>query len=105
MHVGVIGAIGGCVIGLLGGLAGTYFSIKNTNGPKERAFMMKASAVCWVVVLAFLALMVLLPRPYSYLLWIPYAILLPLGVLYFNRKQARIRQEEAQATSGSCETS
>ena len=32
---------------LIGGVVGTYFSIKNTNGPRERAFMIRASATCW----------------------------------------------------------
>ena len=41
--IGLIGGIVGGIIGVAGGLLGTYFSIKNTNGPRERAFVIKAS--------------------------------------------------------------
>lgn len=39
----IVGIIGG-IFGISGGVIGTYFSIKNTNGPKERSFIIKASA-------------------------------------------------------------
>ncbi len=93
---GWIGGIAGGLIGLAGGIVGTYFSIKNTNGPRERAFMIKSSVVCWAGVLLFLALLLALPNPYRWFVWIPYGILLPLGINYGNRKQQAIRQEEWQ---------
>jgi len=36
---GWIGGVAGSVIGLAGGIAGTYFCITHTNGPRERSFM------------------------------------------------------------------
>lgn len=93
--VGLLGGIVGSVIGVLGGAIGTYFSIRNTRGPKERAFVIKASVLCWVLVAAFVAAALLLPPPQRYLVWLPYAILLPLGILAWNRKQSRIRKEES----------
>lgn len=95
--VGWAGGILGCVIGLAGGIFGTYCGIKNTLGPRERTFMVKSNAVCWVAVTLFLGLMFVLPRPYCHLLWIPYALLLPLGVVFSNRTQQRIRREESPA--------
>ena len=94
MHAGWIGAIAGLVFGLAGGIIGTYFSIKNTNSPPERAFMIKAAIVVWVAILVFLGFLLLLPDPYRWLVWIPYSILLPLGIIYGNRTQQRIRQQE-----------
>jgi Ca2+/Na+ antiporter len=96
MNTGLIGGIVGSVIGLAGGIIGTYFSIKNTNGPRERAFMIRASVICLVAILLFLALLFALPNPYKWFMWIPYGILLPLGIVYWNRKQQRIRQDESQ---------
>lgn len=96
MNAGWIGGIAGGVIGLIGGIIGTYCSIKNTKGPRERAFMVKASVVCWTAIILFLGLMFALPNPYRYFLWIPYAILLPLGIVFGNRTQQKIRQEESQ---------
>ena len=81
---------------MLGGIVGTYFSIKNTNGPRERAFMIRYAVVVWFALLIFFGLLFVLPNPYRWFMWIPYAILLPVGITYGNRKQMSIRQEELQ---------
>jgi len=96
MNAGWIGGIVGVVLGMIGGIIGTYFSIKSTNGPRERAFMVKTAVVCWIAMVVFLVLMFLLPSPYRHFLWIPYAILLPLGITFANRSQQRIRKKELQ---------
>ena len=92
---GWIGGITGSVIGLAGGIVGTYFSIKNTKSPRERAFVVKASIVCWVFVLAFIIGMSLLPGAYK--LWlVPFYVGgLLFGIRSWNRKQAQIRAEES----------
>jgi hypothetical protein len=91
----IIGWVG-AGLGILGGLVGTYFSIRNTNSPRERTLMIKASVVFWIALVPFLGLMFALPNPYRHLLWIPYGILLPLGVKLVNRMQQNIRNEESQ---------
>ena len=93
---GWIGGIAGIVMGLVGGIIGTRCSIKNTNGPRERSFMVKAAAVVWIAIVIFLGLLIALPSPYRWFMWIPYSILLPLGITFGNRKQQAIRQEEAR---------
>ncbi len=98
MHPGTIGAIVGSIIGIAGGVFGTYCGIKNTNGPKERKFMIKASVIAWIGVGIFLALLFLLPHPYRWFMLIPYVILLPLGINYANKRQAQIRAEESIKT-------
>ena len=103
MDSGIIVAVAaGCLTGLAGGILGTWASIRNTNGPRERAFVVKASAIMWLAGIIFLTLMFALPMPWRYLLWIPYGILLPLGIITWNRAQQRIRIDEAGAgeTSG-----
>lgn len=99
MHLGTIGAIAGSAIGIFGGIVGTYFSIKNTNGPKERSFVMKASAMTWVAVATFLCVLLLLPSPYNNLMWIPYGLLLGFGIRKFNETQQRIRDDEITVES------
>jgi hypothetical protein len=42
----------------------------------------------------FLAGLLLLPKPYNWFLWAPYGILLPLVIRSWNRRQARLRDEE-----------
>lgn len=93
---GWIGGIAGGVIGIAGGVVGTYFSIKNTNGPRERAFMIKSAVAGWIAILVFLALLLGLPNQYRWFMWIPYSILLPLAIIYGNRRQQQIIKEESQ---------
>jgi len=93
---GWIGGIAGGVLGLAGGVIGTYFSIKNTKGPLERSFMIKSAAVCWIAIVIFIGLLLGLPSPYRFFMWIPYSILLPLGIIYGNRRQQEIRQGESR---------
>lgn len=99
MHPGTIVAIAGSAIGIFGGIVGTYFGIKNTNGPKERSFVMKASALTWVTVVIFLCALLLLPSPYNSLMWAPYGLLLGFGIRKFNETQKRIRDAETNVGS------
>jgi hypothetical protein len=93
--LGLLGAIIGSAVGVLGGIVGTYFSVKNTRGPRERAFVIKASILAWVLVAGLAGAMLILPSPLRYWLWLPYAVILLLGIVAWNRKQAKIRQEES----------
>ena len=97
MNYGLIGAIVGSVIGIMGGIFGTYCSIKKTRGPKERAFAIKASITCWIGVILFLVLLFLLPHPYRWFLFIPYLIILSVAMMKWNRIQSQIRKEQTEA--------
>ncbi len=88
------GAYLGGILGCLGGVIGSYFSIKNTNGPLEKSFMVKCVIWGWLAITLFLGLMYILPHPYRYFLWIPYGICLPLGIRFCNRRQQEIRASE-----------
>jgi len=95
MNAGLIGGIIGGLVGVLGGLYGTYCAVKNTKGLRERAFMLKASVICWLAIILFLILLFVLPGPYQEILWFVYAILLTVGIVSMNRIQRRIREEES----------
>ncbi len=97
MNPGIVGGVVGAVGGFLGGVIGTYFSIKNTNSPREKSFMIRCAIVVWIAVIVFLGLLFVIPKPYNYLLWIPYGILLPIGIRYGNRMQTKIREEDKKA--------
>jgi hypothetical protein len=92
--IGLIGGIGGGVIGVFGGAIGTYFSIKNTAGPRERAFVVRVAAFTWVAITAFLGALWLTPQLYQPLLWLPYLLLLTWGIRFGNQRQQEIRREE-----------
>ena len=59
--------------------------------------MVKASVVAWVAITVFLLLLLLLPQPYNFLIWIPYGILLPLGIIKCNKKIADLRERDRSA--------
>lgn len=94
MDAGIVGGIIGGALGLAGGAIGTYVSIKNTGGPRERQFMVRTAIVVWVLVTLFPILLFVLPNPYRWLIWIPYGVALPLAVVSLNRRQQAIRLEE-----------
>ena len=97
MDAGTVGGIIGGVLGLAGGAVGTYASIKNTGGPRERQFMVRAAVAAWIGITLFLALLFVLPSPYRWLIWIPYGVTLPLAIVSLNRKQQAIRSEEERS--------
>jgi hypothetical protein len=55
--VALIGALGGSLIGLLGGVIGTYFGIRNTRTAAERQFMIRCSVAMW----AWLVVLMIVP--------------------------------------------
>ncbi len=93
--IGHVGGIGGTAIGVLGGILGTYFGITRTAGARERTFAIRASALCWVAVTAFLAALWWTPLEIRPLLWLPYGLLLSVAIRTWNRRQEQIRREEA----------
>lgn len=97
MDPGLVGGIIGGVLGLAGGAVGTYASIKNTVGPRERQFMVRVAVVTWILVTLFVALLFVLPSPYRWFLWIPYGVVLPLAIVLLNRKQRAIRADEERS--------
>jgi Ca2+/Na+ antiporter len=94
MDAGTFGGIIGGVIGFMGGAVGTYLSIKNTAGPRERQFMVRSAIVIWIAVTTFVVLLLVLRSPYRWLMWIPYAVAVPVAIISLNRKQQAIRSEE-----------
>lgn len=91
------GAILGSMIGVLGGIFGTWASIRHTQTPAERALMIRGAIATWLLVAMFLLGLFLIPPPYNYLLWIPYPIALILGIRWMNSRQMELRRQEQAA--------
>ncbi|AKJ64314.1 hypothetical protein [Kiritimatiella glycovorans] len=103
MNPGLIGGVVGTLVGVAGGAVGTWCSIKNTNGPLERTFMIRASVMMWVFALVFIALLFLIPAPYGWMATLPFSLMLPLLIVWGNRKQQQIRSLESTLRKGADE--
>jgi RNA polymerase sigma factor (sigma-70 family) len=101
--------LAGPLIGLLGGLFGTWNSIRNTRSTREKRFMIRASVAVWLLVGALLVLQfgLLLSRPFlsnavytttMILLWGAYSIVLITLIVKFNRRQRQIQVEDGTDT-------
>jgi len=80
----------GAILGLIGGIVGTYFSIKNSKKPKQRTFAIKMSVIGWAAILTVSLVAYILPDSYKMLAFIPIWIGLPFYILYWNRKQKEL---------------
>ena len=61
-------AIGGSLIGLLGGLIGTWATVHNAQGPNERRLAYQLASIALVFYSALVAGFFLVPQPYGLLL-------------------------------------
>jgi hypothetical protein len=90
MDAGMAVGHAGGVTGVMGGVIGTYFSIRNTTRPRERALMLRLAALCRAWLAGMAAWLFLMPRP-----WNQATILLNLPLLLsiprMNRWLARAR--------------
>jgi hypothetical protein len=88
--IGLIGAIAGSCIGVLGGIVGTYFGITRVANDAQRKFMIRCAVFGWVLILAFVALCVFLPAPWKYIILVPYGIGLPIAIIWGNKRLAQL---------------
>ena len=92
---GLTGGLIGGIVGTMGGIIGTIVSIASAKGPIERAFIKRAAVIAWIAVSVFLGLLLTLPKPYNYLLWIPYGITMLIGIPKLRKKHTEIRRLES----------
>jgi uncharacterized membrane protein YfcA len=91
MNVGLVGAIAGSAVGIVGGLIGTYFSYRRAKNVNERRFVIFGSTGIFVYVGSFLAVLFILPQTHP-TIFIPYAIILVVGITYLNRRLNKIQR-------------
>jgi uncharacterized membrane protein YfcA len=95
MDTPTIGSIAGSVLGILGGVVGTYFSIRNTNSRRERRFVVRVAILVWLA-LGMTALAVFYRPTLRAWAWVPIGVMAVVGVPLGNRRQEMIRREEAR---------
>ena len=92
---GLPGGTTGGVLGVAGDAISTYVGINNTNGPRERVLVIRASFIAWMAITVFLVQLLTLPEPYDYLMWVVYGIALPAGIVKLNKKHAGQGERES----------
>lgn len=99
---GWVGGIASVAIGLAGGIAGTYFSLKNTRTEEERGIMIKFIVVFWSIGLVLLTLITLaafdvVPEAVYWVAWILFMCFMGPSIALVNRRLARARGEDGPA--------
>jgi Ca2+/Na+ antiporter len=94
--IGLVGGILGGLIGILCGAVGTCIGIMCAKTPRERAFAIKASIVCWIFALAFVLGIWLIPGFYKLLLVPIYVVALVAGILFIIRRSSQIQSEDSK---------
>ena len=89
MNAGMVGGI----VGVMGGVIGTYFSIRNSAGPRERALIVRLSVLIWLWMAVFIDWLFLGPRPWNQAV-IPLNLLLIPWLPRGNRWLACLRAED-----------
>lgn len=87
-------AFGGAAIGVAGGLFGTVVGIRNAPAGPQRRFMVNASIIAWIAVLAFVLVMTMLDSAWKWMLFLAYGPLLIGFIFVVNSKLARLRANE-----------
>jgi len=94
----LIGAVAACLLAALGAAIGAYRGIKNTKGPRERAFVTETAVGLGFCVVLLLDQILRFPKGgCPSLLWILSAVGVTVAVVARNWRQAQIRAQEAQA--------
>lgn len=95
MDAGLIGAIAGSSVGLMGGAVGTWLGIRSAGTPAERRVLIRYAIGMWIGLALFLALLVTLPKSYFWIPWTVYIVALPASILACNRACCRARAIDA----------
>ncbi len=85
--IGTLGAVVGSSIGVLGGIYGTWMSIRGCSPGKQRQFIIKISLFLWIGIGAFVGLILYLPSPLKWWLWVLYVPLLLAFIHYVNKNK------------------
>jgi hypothetical protein len=104
---GLTGAVLGPILGVLGGLFGTWMSVKHTRSPREKWLMVKFGLFVWgelILLFLIIGLLGLLAAKDIVPLWMfwtvfgigmtAHAVLLVPAVIRINRRQRQIQKED-----------
>ena len=88
--LGLIGTVVGSIVGVAGGLLGTWMSIRNLPRGEQRNFMVRMAVVGWMGALGFCVALLLIPTPWNGVLWIVYVPGLCVFMRHVNGVSGRV---------------
>ena len=97
---GLSGAVVGPIVGLLGGIFGTWMSIKNTKSARERRFIVIMCIAFWVAPVLLIAVPLVLavagviPKWACWPFFALFFVMLVPSIVWGNARQRRIQKEE-----------
>lgn len=100
MHPGYIGAIVGGGFGLLGGIIGCWFSIKNARPGPQRCFMINMVWWFWLAALGLAIVVMLVPGPYRFIVIPAFSMILPLWIRWGNKRLKAMEQSDNRKDQG-----
>ena len=101
MSAGIVGGLVGCTLGVLVGILGTFFCIRNANGAAARVTMIKWALIIWGGLSAFAGLLIVTPREHCWSIWLLYAAFTYWAVHTMNREQATAARSEPSEVASS----
>ncbi len=87
--LGLIGAVVGSIVGVAGGLLGTWMSIRNLSRGEQMSFMARMAVVGWMGAVGFCVALLLIPTPWNVCLWLVYVPGLFIFIRHVNRGSVR----------------
>jgi hypothetical protein len=87
--LGLIGTVLGSIVGVAGGLLGTWMSIRNMPRGEQRSFMARMAVVGWIGAFGFCVALLLIPTSWNGFLWLVYVPGLFIFIRHVNRGSVR----------------
>jgi len=76
---------------LLLALVATFLNVRNTRGPKERRFVVRACVATWALFVSFLLLLYFVGPPWRYVIVVVYVVAFPVFIYRWSTMHQLIR--------------
>ena len=98
MHSGTYAEIWAGTVLAVAGLAWTIVRLRACRGIRERAYLRRVVLIAWIAVPALVGAICAVPRPFGFLLWIPFVLVSWPTVIRWTRTLEEIRRQESGDT-------
>ena len=82
------------LIGFSVAMLGTYLVLKSTQGPLERAFIIRACSICWLGGILSVAGLFFIPAPWKFGMLIIYLLKVATSILRWRRRALELREQD-----------